>query len=224
MDSFRLVGGSRTLQNDHVHACVNFLRRHPIYQQSYLVYMVENAPGSRASELQEQFRDVSRSVTMHQYGSDKRAGVPKTVDVTQRMVVRMQRALIDDAFVFAHDMATHEDTTVDAIQQKFINQLLGFRFSDKLGKLTGKETCGDDLFISAAMITLWQEVLHTDVRYAQHRKRANSDVFEYEGDLSSIRKRNIEPSDMDVDNVVATGEFRRSTKRRAGTLNEGFVY
>src|SRR5262249_51229283 len=69
-DAFHLDGGDREVQNDHVMSCVEFLRSHPIYRQAGLVYIPENAPGSRGGELAYQLRNVADSVTLAQYGRD----------------------------------------------------------------------------------------------------------------------------------------------------------
>jgi hypothetical protein len=166
----------RELQNAHVMACINFLRRHYLYRYGSLVYIVENAPGSRASELASQLRNVENAISMREFGArnERRCGVPKTREITHLMVLDMRTLLVTDAISFAHDMGTYppditrlgRDAAVAAIQYKICDQLLAFEL-DEHGKWSGKKgpTGLDDAAVAVLMIR-WARKFFSDPLYA----------------------------------------------------------
>lgn len=176
IDSFHLVSSSREVQNEHVQGCIRWLRNHPVYSGSFLVYICENAPGSRGGEMANECKGWSNSVSMAEFGADSRAGVPKDQVSTQIMTRRMLIALVEDGIAFASDMFTHSDRTPEAMKQILINQMLAFRYDEKKRKLSGKVGASgrDDLLVATMMIMYWQEQFEKDPRYREYRVRANS--------------------------------------------------
>ena len=179
LDAFKLVQGSRELQNDHVMSCVNWLRAQPIYRNSLLVYIPENAPGSRGSELAYVLDHVENSVVMREFGQDKRPGVPKTPDITVNMVMRMRRLLNNDALHLAAPLGTYgggetvEATATAAKVEQLCSQLLAFERvkptpDSATGKWSGKHGVSgrDDLAVATLMIPYWSEVFYRSADYA----------------------------------------------------------
>jgi hypothetical protein len=188
LDAFRLVQSSREVQNDHVWSCVNYLRSRERYRHSLLVYIPENAPGSRGGELAYQLEGPAKnSITMREYGKDNRPGVPKDPDITQNMVNRMRRLLCNDSIHLATDLSTYggvDATEVDiaAKVEQLASQLLAFQripspHDPSRGKWSGKGGVSgrDDLAVSALMIPYWAERFFKNPAYdgylqeAQHR-------------------------------------------------------
>lgn len=178
MDAFNLVAGDREVQNEHVQGCIKWLRNHPVYAGSFLVYICENAPGSRGGEMANECKGWSNSVSMAEFGADSRAGVPKDPVSTQIMTRRMLRALTEDGIAFASDMHTHSDRTPEAMKQILINQMLAFRYDEKKRKLSGKVGASgrDDMLVATMMIMYWYEQFEKDPRYREYRIRANSAI------------------------------------------------
>ena len=172
MDSFRLIQSDRELQNDHVTCCINFLRQHRIYKLSSLIYIPENLPGSRGGELAYYLRNITSSMTMAEYGPDRRPGVPKTPQSTQNMMLRTKAALHDGCLQFAHDMGTYRGVPRETIIQQCCDQLLAFRFDEKTKKLSGKAEGGrDDLLVALMMPLYWSEVFRNHPSYAGFRSK-----------------------------------------------------
>lgn len=183
MDAFHLTLGSRDIQNDHVMSCINWLRSRELYRHASLVYIPENAPGSRGSELAHQLRHVPDSITMAQFGHDMRPGVPKKPDDTNNMVLRMRRLLATDAIHLAHDLGTYGG--VDAVSpaamiDKLVDQLNAFQrvpthANSALCKWSGKGGVSgrDDLGVAALMATFWPEVFYESAAYDEFRRATN---------------------------------------------------
>jgi hypothetical protein len=182
MDSFRLTLGSREVQNDHVMSCINWLRAQAMYRHAGLVYVPENAPGSRGGELAYQLRGVKNSLTMAEYGKDMRPGVPKMPHMTENMVLRMRRMLANDSLHFAENLATyggHESNPALMIDQ-LCAQLLAFqrvptqrdgartKWSGKTG-LSGR----DDLAVATLMAPYWAEMFYDSSQYSEFRRDVN---------------------------------------------------
>lgn len=184
LDAFRLVQSSRELQNDHVFSCVNWLRSREHYRHSLLVYIPENAPGSRGGELAYQLKGVANSLTMHEYGKDKRPGVPKDADITANMVNRMRRLLSNDSIHISSDVGTYGgmDASANDVQAKvdqLASQLLAFQripspHDPSRGKWSGKHGVSgrDDLAVSALMVPYWSECFYVSAQYAVEIKAA----------------------------------------------------
>lgn len=178
LDAFHLKLGSRELQNDHIMSCVNYLRRHRVYHSATLVYIPENAPGSRGSEVAYLMKDVANSITMAEFGQSRQPGVPKDPAKTRVMMGRTRNALMDGSLAFAHDMATHRDGTVAAMKHTLCQQMLAYHFDELTGKLTGKgEGRRDDLLVSFMMVFYWEETFRTDSRYALFRQKTQQYQF-----------------------------------------------
>lgn len=177
MDAFRLVQSDRVLQNNHVMACVDFLRSRVPYRTAGLVYAVENLPGSRGGELSYTLRDVSGCITLAESGPNKLPGVPKSRTSTQNMGVRTRRLLQMDAIHFAHDMGTYpcdtpEETARAArdVQEKLVQQWLAFEI-DEHGRWTGKNgpSGRDDLGVAGMMAYYWYETFMESPAYERFR-------------------------------------------------------
>lgn len=168
--------GEREVQNEHVQGCVKWIRNHPVFSSSFLVYICENAPGSRGGEMKNELKGWPNSVSMAEFGSDSRYGVPKDPTITQVMTRRMLVALTENGIAFGSDMSTHSDRTPEAIKQILLNQMLAFRYDEKKGKLTGKTGSSgrDDLLVAAMMVFYWHQQFEEDPRYTNYRARANS--------------------------------------------------
>lgn len=185
MDAFRLVLSSREVQNDHVHSCINYLRQHPRYRQSTYVYIPECAPGSRGGELAHELRNVSHSLTMCEFGRDKRPGVPKTNTHTEEMVRRMRRLLVSDSISFAADMGVYggreaDPSRVQLMKDSLCDQLLAFRREQATedapqGRWTGKggKSHRDDMGVALLMGPLWIEQFLTSDDYASVRRETS---------------------------------------------------
>jgi hypothetical protein len=177
MDAFRLIQGSRELQNDHIWSCIEFLRHRPMYRQASLIYIPENLPGSKGGEVAYLLQHVPNSVTMAEFGSgaDRRPGVPKTHITTQNMMLRMKRALHSNSLHFAHDMGVHRDARQDAVVHAFCDQLMAYRFDELTKKLSGKGDGGrDDLLVATMMPLYWHELFKTQPWYADFVRRQNA--------------------------------------------------
>lgn len=182
MDSFRLENSDRELQNNHVMSCVNFLRTHPMYKQAGLVYIPENAPGSRGGELAYVLRNVANSITMSEFGQDKRPGVPKDKVRTANMINRMRIILNTDSWQFAHDMGAFipldgtrtRAEAAAAMIDEVCSQLLAFRI-DEHGKWSGKNGISgrDDSAVAMIMQPYWMEALLDSSDYAPFRLECN---------------------------------------------------
>lgn len=180
MDAFRLVRGSRELKNDHLVTCVNWLRKHPVYRHAGLVFVCENLPGSNGAELAYQMRDVPASISMCEFGRDKRPGVPKTPDITENMVLRMRRLLNTDALHFAADMGTYagDAPAADAMIDQLCNQMLAFERvplanNSTRSKWSGKNAGRDDLAVAGLMPAYWAEVFYESPDYLDFRRETN---------------------------------------------------
>ena len=167
----------RVLQNNHVAACVDFLRRTYPYRAAKLVFVVENLPGSRGGEIGHVVRDVADCVVMREYGKDARPGVPKDPVKTQTMGVRTRRLLQMDAVHFAHNMGTYPCDTAaeyekarDAIRKQLVEQLMAFEI-DEHGRWTGKNGPSglDDLAVSFMMAYYWVETFFESPKYEAER-------------------------------------------------------
>jgi hypothetical protein len=170
LDAFRLVQGSRELQNDHIWSCVDFLRSRHMYKQASLVYVPENLPGSKGGEVAYLMQHVPNSLTLSEYGAgaDRRPGVPKNAISTQNMMLRMKRALFTNSLCFASDFGVHRDATPAAMVQALCDQLLVYRFDERTHKLSGKAEGGrDDLLVAAMMPLYWHEAFKTHPWYDQ---------------------------------------------------------
>lgn len=188
MDAFQLVHSDRELQNEHLDACVNFFRQHPVYWSSSLVFVPENAPGSRGGEIAYLMRNVPACMTMEEFGQDKRPGVPKDHPRTQKMVVMMRKLLSEDAIHLSSDFATFPgkqctEQQVGAILDQLFNELLAFKFvqgaASGRGKYTGKGgTSGrDDLAVAVLMGPLWESVFTKSETYTKFKREAYQRVF-----------------------------------------------
>ena len=182
MDSFHLTLGDRELQNNHILSCINWLRSRDLYKVASLVYIPENAPGSRGSEIAYHLRLEPNSITMSEFGRDMRPGVPKTPAITDNMVLRMRRLLANDAIHMAHDMGTYGG--LEATPDKMVDQLIGqmnavqrvpthtnsvnTKWSAK-GGLSGL----DDTVVTALMATYWPEVFYNSPAYDEFRRATN---------------------------------------------------
>lgn len=183
MDAFRLVRGDRELKNDHVMACVRWLRSRPAYRYAGIVYVCENLPGSNGSELAYQMRGVAASTSMCEFGRDKRPGVPKDMKITENMVLRMRNLLNTDALHLAADLATYggSDASPEPMVDKLCEQLLAFQRMPLGGSSTRMHWTGkgglsgrDDLAVAALMPAYWSEVFYQSADYDQFRREINS--------------------------------------------------
>lgn len=181
LDAFRLVRGSRELKNDHVLGCVSWLRSHERYRHAGLVYACENLPGSNGAELAYQMRHVPNSISMAEFGADKRPGVPKTVEITENMVLRMRRLLNTDSLYFAADLGTHGDSGgAERMVDQLCDQLLAFQRVPMAGnstrfRWTGKHGLSgrDDLAVAALMPAYWSEVFYESPDYDAFRRETS---------------------------------------------------
>lgn len=177
MDAFQLTMGSRELLDQHVQACVDFLRR--TYPDSKLVFCVENLPGNRGGEMAHQLRNVAGCLVMAEFGQDKRPGVPKTQVTTVTMGVRARRLLITDSLHFAARMGTFPADTAEgnaaavaAMQKQLVDQIIAFEIDDH-GRWTGKNGPSglDDLAVAWMMCYYWYEVFVESDQYLAFRTR-----------------------------------------------------
>jgi hypothetical protein len=177
MDAFHLTMGSHELLDQHVKACLEFLRRN--YSESKLVFCVENLPGNRGGEMAYQLRNVSGCLVMNEFGQDKRPGVPKTRAITVTMGMRARRLLLTDGVHFAARMGTFPADTpeensaaVIATQKQLVEQIIAFIIDDH-GRWTGKNgaTGLDDLAVSWMMCYYWYEVFTESDEYLAFRSR-----------------------------------------------------
>lgn len=176
---------SREVQNDHVMSCINYLTQHPMYAQSTYVYIPENAPGSRGGELAYDLRNVENSITICEFGRDKRPGVPKRTEHTEEMVRRMRRLLVNDSIAFAADMGVYGGREAEPGRKELMMDTLCAQFSafrrDKptedapKGKWTGKggSSHRDDMAVAAMMGPLWIEQFYTSDAYTQIRRNTS---------------------------------------------------
>jgi len=162
------------LQDQHLTACITYLRQR---YTAALIFVVENLPGSRGGELAHQTRDVSNSITMREYGQDKRPGVPKDRVKTQTMGVRTRRLLQMRSIHFSSDMGTYPcDSAVEnaravaEIQHQICDQLLAFEI-DEHGRWTGKNgaTGRDDVAVALMMCYYWAETFMESSQYEEFR-------------------------------------------------------
>jgi hypothetical protein len=179
LDAFRLERGSRELKNDHVMTCMSWLRSHERYRYAGIVYACENLPGSNGAELAYQMRHVPHSISMAEFGTDKRPGVPKTVEITETMVMRMRRLLNTDSLHFAADLGTYANAPEPMIDQ-LCDQLLAFQRVPMAGnstrfRWTGKHGLSgrDDLAVAALMPAYWSEVFYDSPDYDTFRRETN---------------------------------------------------
>jgi len=182
MDAFRLIQSSRILQNDHIMKCVDYFRKHPIFRVSSLVFIPENAPGSRGGEIAHTLAGQPAVVTMSEFGKDKRPGVPKDGWITQNMVKRMKKVLTEDFLHLAADMTTYPGKEAteeqrEAMIDQLCHQLLAFKFKQTNsvhGKYSGKDGVSgrDDSAVAALMPLYWAEVFCESDEYFSFRKEA----------------------------------------------------
>lgn len=200
MDAFRLTHSSRDLQNSRIFSCVRFFRHHPVYARSSLVFIPENAPGSRGGEIAHVLFSESACMTMEEFGKeDKRPGVPKRHEDTQSMVKKMKRLLTNDSIYFSADLGTYpgdevyhsrdqitpgywkhcvKPDLVNPLVDQLCAELLAFKFLQNSvsgrGKYTGKEgTSGrDDLGVAALMGPRWAKRFHNSSEYTEFRRKA----------------------------------------------------
>lgn len=188
MDAFQLVHSDRELQNSRIMACVNFFRFHSVYHRSSLVFIPENAPGSRGGEIAYMLREQPACITMSEYGQDKRPGVPKDHVRTQNMIGRMRNLLSDDAICFSSDLASYPgkectEQQVEATVDQLCGEFLAFKFvqgaASGRGKYTGKDgTSGrDDLAVAALMGPHWAQVFHESDQYNSFRRKGYQRVW-----------------------------------------------
>ena len=180
LDAFRLINASRELQRSHIDACINYLRRHRNYMYAHLVFMCENAPGSRGGEMAALVKDLYQHTSMCEFGQNKNPGVPKTPDITQRMTMRMQGALLENAISFAAEFGTYHGVPPEAAKQNFLQQCLAFRWDEKEHKYHGKgEGRRDDMMVAAMMPLYWRDQFETSVDYTDARTKANIEYQQY---------------------------------------------
>jgi len=185
MDAFRLELGSRELQNDHLMYCVRWLRSRPAYAHAGLVYVCENLPGSRGSELAYSMRNVPSSITMSEFGSDRRPGVPKDIKITDAMVLRTRNLLNTDSLHLADDFTTYtaDGVTPESMIDKLCDQFLAFQRAPIGGSSTNTHWTGkhgvsgrDDLAVAALMPAYWSQTFYDSADYAAFRKQINDAI------------------------------------------------
>jgi len=179
LDAFVLVHSSRELQNSRIQACVDFFRTHKVYWKSSLIFIPENAPGSRGGEIADTLKGVPYCITMEEFGPDKCPGVPKNRKVTPLMIKAMRNLLTNDAIHFSDDITTFpgEDADVSSrnkIVEQLCDELLAFKFVAKGdgGKYTGKGGVSgrDDLAVAALMGPYWSDVFYSSSYYDRFRR------------------------------------------------------
>lgn len=181
LDAFRLVQGSVELRNSHVSSCIEFIRANPYLREATIVYIPENLPSNTGGMVAHYCRDIHNSVTMREFGADRRNGVPKDQKITMTMMLRMKRALMNQCLQFADPLGIYERGSTlkeAAVVQVLCDQMLSYRFDEKTKKLSGKGDGGrDDLLVSAMMILYWQEAFQEDPQYASVRTAQNGRVL-----------------------------------------------
>jgi len=181
-------------------SCVRFFRSHPMFSHSTLVFIPENAPGSRGGEIAHVLAREPNCITMEEYNkTDPRPGVPKFHGDTQSMVKKMKRLLTNGSIYFSNELGTYPGDEVyyatDKIQPEFwklcideklvepfvdqvCGELLAFKFvkagTGGGGKYTGKHgTSGrDDLAVSLLMGPRWAKRFYKSEAYTRQRRDA----------------------------------------------------
>jgi len=104
-------------------------------------------------------------LTMREYGSDRKPGVPKNKETTQRMVYYISELVKRGQVVFSDQLMAGEGCTPTQMKEKMLSQMRGFKCETKVNKndlhsdpkykWMGQT---DDLLISMMTAIFWESV------------------------------------------------------------------
>jgi hypothetical protein len=155
---------------------------------------------------------LGKVLTMREHGRDRKAGVPKTHDTTQRMVYYISELVKRGQVVFSSQLMAGQSTTVQAMRDKLLSQMRQFKCETKVNKNDNfaepkRKWMGpqDDLLVSMMTAIFWESIfIHSTYQGYESFKRLCATHSLYTPRLDA-RKRmsNIVQKDRSYDAVAA---------------------
>ena len=175
-------------RNEHIDAMYQSLRNHPVYKSARLVYIPENLPSAHGADVVYDTKGLPNTLVMHEFGPDRRPGVPKRVETTNVMMSQLGRMFERNAVYYAEDLMTFEKTEKDKQLAQLEDELVAMEFiyakeatndpfQTNQGKWTGKfgPLGKDDGAVALAMAPYWSHMFmnSADQEYMQFISEAN---------------------------------------------------
>lgn len=175
MDTFKLQGASRVLENAHLQCMYKWFVKTMAFDRSQLVFFVESQGDSRGAEIARAYEHVPRVFVFCDKGPDKNPGVGKTRPSTVKMCGEFQDLLADQRVAFSAQVGTYSvDGMYNATNEATIigelsRQLNVFKVHAD-GTINGKADGIDDLAVATLMGPFYAKK-YDDEKHGVKRKR-----------------------------------------------------
>jgi hypothetical protein len=171
MDSERLPGANMELARVRMVGAIKRVRQMEVFRKVPVVVAAEAAPGPVAATFKYQLIQEKKKsnsgleplLLMHEYGADRKPGVPKTKESTELMVRYFSELMRDHRLVYSANLLGGINTQPQAMIDKLQKQMSEYRcevkynkndiFSTPKYKWTGPQ---DDLLISLMTACYWR--------------------------------------------------------------------
>jgi hypothetical protein len=170
MSSSKIPGANVEIVRERLLTAVRRVREMQMFRNTPMIVAAEAAPGPIAAtfeylliqERKKPNHGLGPLLVMHEYGKDRKPGVPKTKESTELMVRYCSDLLRNKQVAYSENLMAGIDTTPQGMIDKFQKQLTEFRcevkynkndiFSVAKYKWTGPQ---DDLLVSWMTACFW---------------------------------------------------------------------
>lgn len=179
-DAFHVPGGAVAIQRDRIRAAVRAIRSRPLYADTPIVHIPENAPGNAGPQIAEYLLDFDDIHTMAEWNAKENTlGVPATDRNAQ--TEWLTNLLATGGVFFSEDMQCYPKLTLEEYKDGLCKQALCWERVPEVSKdptkpvkwhWSAKNKAGNDDRIVTLLMMWWSVVFYSKPRYTDFIRRS----------------------------------------------------